>query len=130
MASTAWARVGAFFLRPGMLAATMTARTPGRALALLVSIFLMRAWAWGLRSSLACSIPLGFRSATYSVFPVTFSAPSARGIASPTPWTSRVVFITVAMGSGPPGRRGGGRLRDRSDHLRVAGAPAEIAGDP
>src|SRR5262245_25427801 len=130
MARTAWARVGAFFLRLGMSAAVMTARTPGRALAREVSMRLIRAWACGLRSSLACSMPLGLRSATYSVRPVTFSAPSARGIESPTPFTPRVVFITVAMASTPPSRRGGGCLRDRGDHLRVPGAPAQIAGDP
>ena len=38
MASTAWARVGAFFFRCGMSLAVMTARTPGSAFALLVSI--------------------------------------------------------------------------------------------
>src|SRR5262245_13964412 len=130
MARTAWARVGAFFLRLGMSAAVMTARTPGSALAREVSMRLIRACACGLRSSLACSMPLGLRSATYSVRPVTFSAPSARGIESPTPFTPRVVFITVAMASTPPSRRGGGCLRDRGDHLRVPGAPAQIAGDP
>src|SRR5262245_55256021 len=130
MARTAWARVGAFFLRLGMSAAVMTARTPGSALAREVSMRLIRACACGLRSSLACSMPLGLRSATYSVRPVTFSAPSARGMESPTPFTPRVVFITVAMASTPPSRRGGGCLRDRGDHLRVPGAPAQIAGDP
>ncbi len=35
-------------------------------------------------------------SATYCTRPVTFSAPSARGMERPTPLTSRVVFI-VAM---------------------------------
>src|SRR5262245_35817288 len=129
MASTAWARVGAFFFSPGMSAAVTTARTPGRAFALLVSIFLIRAWACGLRRSLACSMPLGLRSATYSVLPVTFSAPSARGIARPTPFTSRVVFITVAIGSHPPSRRSLRGLGDRGDHLRVPRAPAEVSGD-
>ena len=43
MASTACARVGAFFLSPGMSAATMTARTPGSAFALDVSMRLIRA---------------------------------------------------------------------------------------
>ena len=85
-----------------MSAATMTARTPGSAFALDVSMRLIHACALGLRSSLACSIPLGLRSATYSVLPVTFSAPSARGIDRPTPFTSRVVFITVAIGHALP----------------------------
>ena len=65
MASTAWARVGAFFLRCGMSAAVSTARTPGRALALLVSMRMILAWACGLRRSFACSMPRGLMSATY-----------------------------------------------------------------
>ena len=80
-----------------MSAAVSTARTPASALARLVSMRLMRACACGLRSSLACSRPLGFRSATYGTWPVTFSGPSGRGMESPTPLTSRVVFITLAM---------------------------------
>src|SRR5438094_7326259 len=72
-------------------------------------------------------------SATYCTLPVTFSGPSGRGIDSPTPLTSRVVFITVAMrssfhaGGGARGRAR--RLGDRLDHLGVAGAPAEVARD-
>ena len=97
MASTACARVGAFFFSCGMSAAVMTARTPGRALALLVSMRTMRAWAWGLRRSLAWSRPRGCMSATYWTAPVTFSRPSARGIGSPTPLMSRVVFITAMV---------------------------------
>src|SRR6267143_1080018 len=126
MARTAWARVGAFFLRYGMSAAVSTARTPASALARLVSMRLMRAWACGLRSSLACSRPLGFRSATYDTWPVTFSGPSGRGMESPTPLTSRVVFITDMRS---PFRRHAGGLGDRGDHRRVAGAAAEVARD-
>src|SRR4030095_2243310 len=133
MASTAWARVGAFFLSWGISAAVSTARTPGSALARLTSIRLMRAWACGLRRSLAWSSPLAWMSATYSTLPVTFSGPSGRGIDSPTPLTSRVVFIVAAGGSMPPllalAGRGRGRLGNRGDHLRIAGAPAEVAGD-
>src|SRR5262245_35671743 len=135
IASTAWARVGAFFLSCGMSAAVMTARTPGSALARLTSIFLIRACACGLRRSLAWSSPFGWMSATYSTLPVTFSAPSARGIESPTPLTSRVVFIgAMAIGcllSGSARRRHrAGCLGDGRDHLGVARAPAEVARDP
>ena len=62
----------------------------------LVSIRRMRAWACGLRRSFACSMPLGLRSATYGTWPVTFSGPSGLGMDSPTPFTSRVVFIAMA----------------------------------
>src|SRR5215467_235414 len=128
MASTACARVGAFFLSWGMSLAVMTARTPGSALARLVSIRTMRACACGLRSSLAWSMPRGLMSATYGTRPVTFSGPSGRGIDSPTPLTSRVVFIVDMSGAPGGGRRLGG-LGDGGDHLRVARASAEIARD-
>jgi hypothetical protein len=97
MASTAWARVGAWRLSCGTSAAVSTARTPGSARARLASSRTIRAWACGLRSSLACSRPRAGRSATYCTWPSTFSGPSGRGMARPMPLTSRVVFITVAM---------------------------------
>ena len=74
--------------------------------------------------------PRALRSATYWTCPVTFSGPSGRGMASPTPLTSRVVFITVAMAHAPLRRARAPRgLGDRRQHLGVARAPAEIAGD-
>src|SRR5262244_1091031 len=112
-----------------MSAAVMTALTPGNARARLVSMLTMRACACGLRRSLACKSPRGLRSATYWTWPVTFSGPSGRGMASPTPFTSRVVFIVVAMDRGLPGGRGARHFGDRGQHLRVAGAAAEVAGD-
>src|SRR5882724_4664353 len=126
IARTAWARVGAFFLRYGMSAAVSTARTPASAFARLVSMRVMRACACGLRSSFAWSRPLGLRSATYCTWPVTFSGPSGRGMESPTPFTSRVVFITDIRS---PFRRHAGGLGDRGDHRRVARAAAEVARD-
>src|SRR6266704_803504 len=129
IASTACARVGALFFSSGMSAAVSTARTPGSARARLTSMRRMRAWAWGLRRSLACSRPRGLRSATYCTWPVTFSGPSGRGMESPTPLTSRVVFIVVAMDSSPPGGRGARDFGDRGQHLRVASATAQVAGD-
>jgi hypothetical protein len=46
------------------------------------------------------SMPRGLMSATYCTRPVTFSGPSGRGMDTPTPLTSRVVFIVDI--SGPP----------------------------
>ena len=97
IASTACARVGAFLFSSGMSAAVRTARTPGSTRALLTSILRMRAWACGLRRSLACRSPRGLRSATYWTTPVTFSGASGRRMESPMPFTSRVVFITLDM---------------------------------
>ncbi len=74
---------------------------PGRA----VSIDTILACACGLRRSLAWSSPLRWMSATYSTRPVTFSGPSGRGIATPTPLTSRVVFMIVLIERSSP-RRG------------------------
>src|SRR2546427_160234 len=113
----------------GFVSVVTPARTPGSTRARLVSILTMRAWACGLRRSLACSRPRGLRSATYCTWPVTFSGPSGRGMESPTPLTSRVVFIVVAMDSSPPGGRGARDFGDRGQHLRVAGAAAQVAGD-
>src|SRR5262249_35023897 len=80
--------------------------------------------------SLACSRPFGWMSATYCTLPVTSSGPSGRGIDSPTPLTSRVVFITVAMLLSFRARGAAARdFDDRLDHLRVAGAAAQVAGD-
>jgi len=66
----------------------------------------------------------------YWTWPVTFSGPSGRGMESPTPLTSRVVFIVVAWthasraGAAPATSVIGG------DHLRVAGAATEVAAIP
>ena len=48
-------------------------------------------------------MPRGLTSATYWTRPVTFSAPSGRGMERPTPLISRVVFIvamTLSLSSG------------------------------
>src|SRR5262249_4249265 len=130
IASTACARVGAFFFSCGMSAAVRTARTPGNARARLTSMRTILAWACGLRRSLACSRPFGLRSATYWTCPVTLSGPSGRGMERPMPFTSRVVFITVDIASAPLPGGGAGGLGDRGQHLGVARAAAQIAGDP
>ncbi len=62
----------------------MTACTPGMASAAAVSMDVTRAWGWGERSTLACSIPGRFRSAVYRARPVTFSASPSRGVSRPT----------------------------------------------
>ena len=62
-----------------MSAAVSTARTPGSALALLVSMRMILAWACGLRRSFACSMPRGLMSATYWTWPVTFSGSVGSG---------------------------------------------------
>ena len=53
MASMAWARVLAIGFSSAMSAAVSTARTPGSARARVASMRVIRAWACGLRSSLA-----------------------------------------------------------------------------
>ena len=62
----------------GKSAAVVTARTPGCASALLVSMDLMTACACGLRSIFPHSSPVGYWSAPYLATPVTLSAPSWR----------------------------------------------------
>src|SRR5262245_60212531 len=125
MAMIAWARVLAPGLSSGMSAAVSTARTPGSARAFEASMRLIRACAYGLRSSRACSIPGSWISATYWVRPVTFSGASNRGMDTPMPRTWRVVIIT-ATGSVLPCLTGGA---DSGHHLRVARAAAQVAGD-
>src|SRR6266851_247711 len=127
MASSACARVFAPAFNSGMSAAVSTARTPGSARAREASMRLMRACANGLRSSRACSRPGNWTSPTYCVRPVTFSGASNRGTDTPMPRTSRLVFITVVMCSALPHLAS--RFGDRSDHLRIARAPTQVAGD-
>ena len=55
---------------------SMRARTPGRASALLVLMERIRAWGWGLRRIMPCSIPGNWISAPYLAAPVTLSNPS------------------------------------------------------
>ena len=55
-----------------------TAWTPGATSALLVSMDLIRAWAWGLRNIFPCKSPGRIISAPYFACPVTLSAPSWR----------------------------------------------------
>ena len=68
----------------GRSLAVITARTPGNASALLVSMDLILAWAWGLRNTLARSVPVKFVSSPYRARPVTLSTPSGRTGRLPT----------------------------------------------
>src|SRR5215470_2674137 len=61
----------------------MTALTPGRAAALLVSMRVMRAWAWGLRSTLPTSMRDRATSAPNCARPVTLSRASTFGVLRP-----------------------------------------------
>src|SRR5437867_8041688 len=110
---------------------TSTALTPGRAAALDVSIETMRAWGWGLRSSLAKSIRGRNRSSANFVTPVTFGVASTLRWAFPTT-RNPVAFLPDAI----QGLRC--RLRVLAPHssrrqldgfvdLDVAGAAAKVA---
>ena len=60
----------------GKSSAVTTARTPGAASALLVSIDLMCAWACWLRRTAPWIRPAAVKSAPYRARPVTLSVPS------------------------------------------------------
>src|SRR6185295_9659728 len=112
----------------------MTAFTPGSASALLVSIFTMRAWGCGLRSTRPMSWPGRLKSAPNRARPVTLSTPSGRIWRVPTkPCGCPLLcpfacpFVSV-MGLSLSHSRG--RVHHRAHDLVVARAPAEIAGEP
>src|SRR5215475_14725951 len=107
----------------------MTAFTPGSASALDVSIETTRAWAWGLRSTRPTSWPGRLKSAPNRARPVTLSTPSGRTVRVPTYVWGRSCSVVVASAmSAPPHVRG--RVHHRLDDLVVAGAAAQIAGQP
>src|SRR3989449_6010951 len=108
-----------------------TAFTPDALAARAVSIERMRAWGWGLRSSLAKSIRGRNRSSANRVTPVTFAVASTLRWAFPTT-RNRVGFLLDAI----EGLRC--RLRVLAAHasrrqldgfvdLEVTGAAAEVA---
>ena len=75
-----------------------TALTSGWAWARLVSMDRMRAWAWGLRSTLPCSIPGSETSAPYMALPVTLSNPSClTGSVPTTLYSPGGVLVVVAI---------------------------------
>lgn len=62
-------KCGTGFASPRVSSPPTAATTPGISRARLVSTLLMRAWACGLRSTAACSMPGSSMSATYRAFP-------------------------------------------------------------
>src|SRR5207249_11592868 len=110
---------------------TSAALTPGRAAALEVSIETMRAWGWGLRSSLANSIRGRNRSSANRVTPVTFAVASTLRWGFPTT-RNPVGFLPDAI-QGLRRRlrvlaaQSGGRQLDGCVDLDVTGAAAEGA---
>src|SRR5213083_662231 len=67
----------------GTSAAVRTSRTPGSSRARLASMPARRAWAWGERSTAACSIPGTRTSSTKRPAPVTSRSPPSRAWLSP-----------------------------------------------
>src|SRR6476646_9857028 len=108
----------------GKSLAVTTALTPGSFSAFEVSIDLMMACGWGLRSTLPISWPGRLKSAPKRARPVTLSAPSGRSGRVP-------IHLYLGLPSGIcASLHFGGHLHDRSDDLVVTGAAAEIAGQP
>src|SRR3974377_1677672 len=103
----------------------MTARTPGRAFARVVSIRTMRACACGHRSSLPCSMPGMLRSSAYSAWPQAFGIPSFFGVGWPT--TSKVLRTGLFISAPALLLELPGRVLDSLDDLDIAGAAAQMA---
>src|SRR5947208_6819890 len=108
-----------------------TAVTPGALAARDVSIERMRAWGWGLRSSLAKSMRGRNRSSANRVTPVTFAVASTLRWGFPTT-RNPVGFLPDAI-QGLRRRlrvlaaQAGGRQLDGFVDLDVTGAAAEVA---
>ena len=67
----------------GRSSPVITASTPFNSSALEVLIFLISAWACGLRNTLPQTMPGMVKSAAYCADPVTLSMPSGRGVLWP-----------------------------------------------
>src|SRR5258707_8544468 len=106
---------------------------------------LIVAWAYGLRTMSSQSWPGRLTSSMYSPWPRMNRGSSLRLTEWPMPPTSGVVWrVSVVMSAFPSTGRDGlavyrcggalvhrpGRLLDRLDDVHVAGAAAEVAGDP
>src|SRR2546423_3969839 len=109
-----------------------TAFTPGNVRARDVSMAVMRAWGWGLRSSLAYSMRGRNRSAANLVAPVTLAVASTLRIAFPTTRKAAGRFLRVPI-QGLPRRLGllpaharRGQFHGLVD-LQVSGAAAQVA---
>src|SRR5690349_14946793 len=108
--------------------AVTTAFTPGSFSAFEVSIDLMRACGCGLRSTLPQIMPGMLVSAANWARPVTLSMPSGRMVR----WPIHLLLVTRFIGLlqfllGAHFSRG---FHHRADDLVIAGAPAEVAGEP
>src|SRR3979490_2698791 len=109
--------------------AVTTALTPGNASAFEVSIDLMGACGCGLRLTLPQIIPGMVVSAAKAARPVTLSMPSGRMVR----WPIHLLLVTRFIGLSPVNllrAHFGGGFHHRADDLVIAGAPAEIAGEP
>ena len=94
----------------------MTALTPGSASALSKLIDLMRAWGWGLRRTLAHSMPGCEKSAPNAARPVTLSSPSGLMVRLPIHLLSEPFAVIAAcfpfkpiLGAAPSYREAAGR---------------------
>src|SRR5262249_2729015 len=72
----------------------ITACTPGKLEASLVSMRRMRAWGWGLRSTRAYNIPGNLISLVYLACPVTRAMASTRGVTWPMVVKGRTASLT------------------------------------
>src|SRR3954454_4213078 len=106
--------------------AVTTAFTPGSASALVVSIDLMRACGCGLRRILPQIMPGILVSAANAARPVTLSTPSGRMVR----WPIHLLSVTMFMARSLIRAHFGGGFHHRADDLVIAGAAAEIAGQP
>src|SRR4051812_16875553 len=103
----------------------MTATTPSRALAALVSIEVMRAWGWTLRRKAAYTIPGNDTSSAKRPCPVRSRGSSTRLTGVPTRRSTMFVRREYAF-AGFASHAGGGE-QDAVDNALVAGAPAQVA---
>ena len=111
-----------------MSLAVTTAFTPGSFSAFEVSIDLMRACGCGLRNTLPQIMPGMVVSAANWARPVTLSMPSGRMVR----WPIHLLLVTRFIGLLQLllGAHFGGGVHHRADDLVIAGAPAEVAGEP
>src|SRR6187399_316660 len=111
-----------------MSRAVTTALTPGSASAFEVLIDLIRACGCGLRNTLPQIMPGMVVSAANCARPVTLSMPSGRMVR----WPIHLLLVTTFIGLLQLllGAHLGGGVHHRADDLVVAGAPAQVAGEP
>src|SRR5262245_26057634 len=98
-----------------------TATTPGTLAARLVSIDLMRACAYGERTTARCAMPGRTMSSVYLAWPVMSRGSSRRLMPDPKMRDAMAVLLSARH------LRGG--VGDRGDDVLVAGAAAEVALD-